>query len=172
VKSGVQILAALIAVVFVVAAISKVDAWATWRAFAADIGGPRLTRVVAPGVPLAEVVVAALAVLAPAIGLAAAAFTLAVFAVAVAMLVPRLGGAKCNCFGAASTSTLGWRLVARNGALSVGAAAAAVLAARWNVPRLPPGGIICALFITLAAFVAAEAFRFVRAGRPSAGASS
>lgn len=151
---------------FAVAAIAKIDAWSAWRSLAAQIA-PGRGRVIAFAVPGAEAVLAAVSLTAPRFGLAAAAVVLALFAAGVAVLIPRLGGTACSCFGAASSSTLGWTLVARNVALSSVAALGAVAAARSSGEGPTITAIICVALVGLIAVVLGEGLRFVRASHPA-----
>lgn len=152
---------------FAVAAIAKVDAWSAWRDLAAQIAPRESVRVIAVGVPAAEATLAAVALTVPLLGLGAAAVVLALFAVSVAALIPRLGGTACSCFGAASSSTLGWTLVARNVVLSVVAALGAAAAVRSSSDGLTIAGIVCVALVGLIAVVAGEGVRFVRASYPA-----
>lgn len=105
---------------FVFASFSKLDGWRGWSALTADLPFPHPVRLlVRAALPLAEAAVAvALAIDFP-IGLALAALLMGVLGLGVAALVPVLGGKECNCFGAARPTTIGYRLVVRNGALAL-----------------------------------------------------
>jgi hypothetical protein len=118
---------ALLGAVFLVSGVLKVAAVRQWRAQAADLGVPRL---VARGVPLAELLVGALLVaqaarrpLAVVAGVMLVGFT--------TLLVVRLMQGRrppCACFGAWSTKPIGWGDVARNACFLVLAASIALRA--------------------------------------------
>lgn len=110
---------------FAFASFSKLDGWRGWSALTADLPLPRaVSLLVRTALPLAEAAVAVVLAIDFPLGLALAALLLGVLGLGVALLVPVLGGKECNCFGAALPTTIGYRLVMRNGALALLALAA------------------------------------------------
>lgn len=109
----------LLGAVFLVSGASKVARGQQWPAEAARLGVPHsLTRVV-PVVPWWEIVLGA-ALVAGGFGpwvAVAAAVTLIAFTVLLVGVLRRGEHPPCSCFGAWSTAPVGWRHVARNGAL-------------------------------------------------------
>jgi uncharacterized membrane protein YphA (DoxX/SURF4 family) len=107
--------------VFLVAGASKVAAGAPWERQAAELGAPPSVSAILPWV---ELVLGALLVAQVARRWVAGA-ALLLLVVFSAFLVLRLRQGRrppCACFGGWSTRPLGWRHVARNGALAALAA--------------------------------------------------
>lgn len=113
-------LAAVTGVLFLIAAVGKVDAWPEWTELSRKLSGHRsIAAGIAFGLPLAEGAVAVTCVVEPRLGLAAAAALLAALACGVLIAHRRAGAAACNCFGAIAPGELGPRLALRNGALAL-----------------------------------------------------
>jgi len=127
----------LLAVVFVVAGISKLADRGGSRRALVEFGVPE--KLAGPGavvLPLAELVVAALLLPArtAAVGAAGALALLSVFTVAIAVNLLRGRTPDCHCFGAVHSEPAGPKTLARNAALAGVAAFVAVVA--WNGDRV------------------------------------
>ncbi len=169
-----ELAAAVLAVVFGVAAIAKFVRWRTWRRALSVYALPRpVERLGAVGVPIAELVVLALVVLGldSTAGLVSLVLVVS-FSVAIVLARVRSGRRlECGCFGAVATRD--YRvLLARNAALGAVAIAAwrlGVDAPVAGMPRMPrgsdlmPAGLALA-GVALAAWVAAGALTAVRRG--------
>lgn len=108
------------ALLFLAAALGKLDRWEAWSGLCAQIPGPpKLGRVVQSLVPIIEGAIVILCFVQPTIGLAAGAVVLAGFAIAVGLLARRLGGEECNCFGVVAPATISPRLATRNVVLAM-----------------------------------------------------
>lgn len=111
----------VLAVVFVVSAIAKLRDRPGTREAVQQFGVPApLVGIVAAGLPLAELVCAALLVSADpgaTVGAVAALTLLAAFTVAVVVNVVRGRRFDCHCFGQVGGGSIGWGTVVRNGAL-------------------------------------------------------
>lgn len=146
--------------IFVVAASGKVDGWQTWTSAAGSLFARwpvAVRRALIPGVPALELTVAVSIALSPRLGLAMASVTLAVFAVAVAFLLPSHRGQSCNCFGAVASSRLNARLAIQDATLAAIAAASAVACAPNFTVSLPAIGLTLLaglLLVVVAEFVA------------------
>ena len=113
-----RLAAVLLGAVFVVAAMAKIVAGATWVTQARDLGAPTPVAVVLPGV---ELVVGALLIVGiggPAPAVAATAL-LVVFTVAIARQLVDGRHPPCACFGAWSQRPIGEGHLMRNAALIV-----------------------------------------------------
>ncbi|MBF6328618.1 MauE/DoxX family redox-associated membrane protein [Nocardia transvalensis] len=129
-----------------VAVVFGLSAWGKWvdrnsaQQAVTDFGIPlRWAPVVAGALPVVEVVIA-VGVLPPwtaAVAASAAVVVLMAFTVAVVRLLRRGKRPVCSCFGAMSTTPIGWRTVARNGVLILVAVGAAV--GSFVYPRVPLG---------------------------------
>jgi DoxX len=108
--------ALVVGAVFVVAGANKIAAGSRWPVEARELGAPTL---LIPVVPWWELVVGALL----AVGLVtpwaaiAAVVTLVAFTLLLVRVLRRGQHPSCACFGAWSSSPVGWRHVARNVAL-------------------------------------------------------
>ena len=157
-----SLVAAGFAVMFASAALAKLDGWEGWSKLVRRLPIPRRAApFVDLAVPAAEACVALVIIIVPATGLLVAAGVLLLFAVAVAVLTPRLRGEKCNCFGAASSTAVGGKLAMRNAALGVTAGAAGLLS--WQQASRAPSvaELAFALLVALLLTIAAERRRFV-----------
>jgi hypothetical protein len=154
----IQGVAAALALILLVAALSKLDGWRRWRRTVARLiplpGALGLALRVA--VPTAELSAAILLLAWPEQGLAWSAILLIVFAVAAAALTIRHGGEECGCFGSASRSRVGWKLVLRNAALAALSVGAAFGAQHVSVPALPGLQLIAILMAGLIALTGIE----------------
>ena len=160
-----EIVAAAFALFFGVACTGKATGRRGWYELARRVSGDRLALPTALIVPSAEAGIAILCIVRPDVGLAGAAFVLALFAGAVA-LRRDLHGAPCGCFGPLLHSKLGPGLAARNAVLASLAVVAAVGARSATVG---PSALLIAFAIaaTVAAAVALEqAVSRRRAGPP------
>ena len=123
------------ALLFLAAALGKLDSWEQWSRLTSEIPAPVvLRRAVRVVVPAVECVVVVLCFAWPAVGLASGTAVLAVFALAVWLLARRLSGRECGCFGAIAPATIGPRLAVRNAALAIVAAAGWYAAGRRTCP--------------------------------------
>src|SRR6266567_2537221 len=155
-----EVAAGACALLFLAAALGKLDSWEQWS---------RLTKEIpAPAVLGRAVRVVVLSFAWPAAGLASGTAVLAVFALAVWLLARRLSGRECGCFGAIAPATIGPRLAVRNAALAIVAAAGWHLARQENLPGLSLGQV---LVTVLAGAIALMIFQYRRlrqaAGRPA-----
>ncbi|MFG1874754.1 MauE/DoxX family redox-associated membrane protein [Sphaerisporangium sp. NPDC049003] len=144
---------ALIALVFIVSATSKLRGRERLRAFAESL--PALVpvragqaRSLAPAVALAELAIVPLVVtpFTASVGCVLAFALLAGFTVAIAAVVRRGRTATCRCFGPAATP-IGRHHLVRNGLFMVAALGGAVPAAG----QAHPGGLVVAVVAGLAA---------------------
>ena len=148
------------ALLFLAAALGKLDSWEQWSRLTKEIPGPAvLGRAVLVIVPAVESAVVVLCFTWPAAGLASGTAVLAVFALAVWLLARRLSGRECGCFGAIAPATIGPRLAARNAALAIVAAAGWYVAWHENLPRLSLGQV---LVTVLAGAIALMLFQYRR----------
>ena len=130
------IAAVICGVLFATAAIAKLLAWERWSALvSAVIPQPRSARAAKVAVPLAEVAVACLSPVAPALGFGAAALLLASFAIAVGSRLDQIRGRECNCFGSLLPMRIDRGLVIRNVVLAALAAFVAVASALGTSQR-------------------------------------
>jgi hypothetical protein len=144
----------LLAAVFVWAAVAKLRApGRTARSFEA-LQLP-LARPLALGVPVLELVVAALLVLAPPVGGAAAVALLAAFTALLALQVRAGSTVACGCFGSAGTEPVGAADLVRNAALLLGA-----IVAQWGTLAAP--SLPAVLTVGAAAAIAAMVHGLVR----------
>jgi Methylamine utilisation protein MauE len=162
----VQMCAAAFGLLFVGAALGKLDSWHSWVEAVARLPlSQPLQRPVSVLLPLCEAGLGVLVVTAPAAGLAAAAALLAFFGVAVMALRKVLAGQECNCFGATMRMEIGSKLALRNFALSALAVVASVLAARLDVRALTGIELVATLLAGLVAMMLGELARMRRAER-------
>jgi len=111
-----RLAAVVLGAVFVVAAVAKIAAGATWVAQARELGAPTSVATALPGV---ELVVGAMLIVGmggPAPAIAAAAL-LVVFSVAIARQLVDGRHPPCACFGAWSQRPIGEEHLLRNAAL-------------------------------------------------------
>lgn len=140
--------AVMVAAVFALAATAKWrDRPTTARAFR-DLGLPAPRRWVVP-VIVAELCVAALLLLRPAIGGVVAIATLVAFSAVLAVAIRRGDDVVCGCFGAANDRPVGVVDLARNGVL-VAASALALLGDGIARPSLPGLVTVTALGVSVA----------------------
>lgn len=162
-----DVAAGAFALVFLAAALGKLDSWGEWSHLNEEMPGPALLgRAVRVMVPALEGVIFVLCFVLPIVGLAAAAAVLAVFAVAVWFLARRLAGRECNCFGAIAPATISPRLAARNIALAVVAAAGWYAAWREDLQLLSLGKVLVALLFGAIALMLFQYRRLHHAALP------
>lgn len=145
------------ALVFLAAALGKLDSWRQWSRLCEEIPGPGvLGRVVRIMVPALEGIIVVLSFAFPIVGLAAAALALTGFGLAVLLLARRLEGHECNCFGAIAPGTISQRLAARNVTLAgVGGVSWYAARDRTTTPPSPaqhhhdPGGHKRSHYVTI-----------------------
>lgn len=124
--------------VFLAAALGKLDSWGQWSRLSDELPGPSvLGHIVRVAVPAIEGAIVVLSVASPAVGLAAGALVLLGFAAAVWVLAARLPLWECNCFGAIAPATISGRLAMRNIALAILAAGGWLAARQENLRALP-----------------------------------
>lgn len=154
------------ALVFLAAALGKVDSWGPWSRLSEQIPGPPLLRrVVLFAVPGTETVIAVLNFVWPIAGLAAGTVALAVLAVAVALLARRLAGRECNCFGAIAPATIGPRLAMRNVALALLAGAGYYVVRQEKLQTLSLGAVIATVVVGATALMTLYFWRLHQAAR-------
>lgn len=128
-----------------------------------DILPPNVARIVGrllPWIELAIGLALVLGILLPISGILAAGL-LVVFAVAVGINLHRGRAISCNCYGIASTATIGWGTVVRNAVLSAAAVGVASLAwlsqsspwtsvwsSDWAFIRTPLDALMVALLVS------------------------
>lgn len=157
------------ALLFLAAALGKLDSWEQWSGLTSEIPAPVvLRRAVRVIVPAVECVVVVLCFAWPAAGLASGTAVLAVFALAVWLLARRLSGRECGCFGAIAPATIGPRLAVRNAALAIVAAAGWYAARQENLPGLSLGQVLVTVLAGAIALMLFQ-YRHLRqaAGRPA-----
>ncbi len=123
----------IVAAVFAAAGVAKLADPAGTRTTVREFGAPAsLVRLLALGLPLAELTVAALLVPGPTrtIGSAGGLGLLIVFSAAIAVRLARGNAPDCHCFGQLHSAPVSWKTLARNGVLAalVGMALTAGLA--------------------------------------------
>jgi hypothetical protein len=165
--TALQVVGGVYGVLFLAAAVGKLDSWRAWRhAVAGFVGrGRRRTAVVAFGIPLAETAAGVLALVEPGLGLAVCAVLLLLFALGVALLSTRHAGQDCRCFGALVPSEIGPRLIVRDVILGAGAGAAAYLSLGAEVQSLAAEQILLVALSGVLALSAAECVRMLRLSR-------
>jgi hypothetical protein len=125
-------------VVFIGAAVTKLDALPSWTALVARFPvAPPLRRAITFALPGIELLIGVAVVIAPQAGLALCAAVLAIFAAVLFVLLPQLRGADCHCFGAIASARVDLRLIVRN--LVLGAVAGAASGISWT--RGDPGAV-------------------------------
>jgi thiol-disulfide isomerase/thioredoxin len=162
----------ILAAVFVVAAVAKLTDRAGTRKALREFGAPAsLVSLLVFGLPLAELVVAALILNGPTrtAGGAGALGLLIIFSAAIAVRLARGDAPDCHCFGQLHSAPVSWKTLARNGVLAVLAATAltaglrgdATSAFAWiaNIDSLRALAIVFA--ITVLAIVAAAVMAFL-----------
>jgi len=158
------------ALLFLAAALGKVDSWAQWSRLSEELPGPAsLGRTVRVMVPAAEGMIVVLSFALPAAGLAAGAVILAVFAVAVRVLARRLAGRECNCFGAIAPATISTRLTTRNIALALLAAIGWWVVRHENLPAFSFPKVLVTLLFGVIALMLVQYRRLRQATRPVPG---
>ena len=143
-----DIVAGAYALIFLAAALGKLDSWAAWSRLSREIArSDLLGSAVRSVVPAVEGLVGVLCFVAPTAGLAAAAVLLAFFALAILLLSRRLAGEDCNCFGAIAPATISPRLAARNLALAIIAAGGWYAASQQNLQARSLGQMLVTLLL-------------------------
>jgi hypothetical protein len=151
---------------FIAAALGKLDSWREWSQLTLELAGPSpLREVVRFMVPAIEAVVAILSFVWPPLGLAAAAAVLSVLAVGVRLVEPRLGGRECNCFGAIAPARISGRLVLRNAGLAAIAIAAFFAAWHADVRALSPLRVLATVLFGATGLMAVEYKRLRQSSR-------
>ena len=109
----------VIAVLFLLASVGKLDNWAAWRELVSSLSLTRPVphRVVLYALPWDRSSSTTVAT-APLVGLVAAAVLLVMLGMGVVWFASGLSGVECNCFGAFVPEPVGIRLVIRNLALA------------------------------------------------------
>jgi len=122
----------LLAAMFGVSALGKLDGWNLWSSSVYQwIGRARLAVIVKVGLPLAEIIGAGALMVRPTFGLQIAAALLAALGLGVLVIRKSHAGADCGCFGSfGAAGRIGLPLAARNLALALLAAVFAYLSAR------------------------------------------
>jgi hypothetical protein len=132
--AGVTVVGSLYGLVFVVAGLSKIEAWDAWRGTVRSMPVGRsvagATTGVSAAVVASEFAVGVLSMVRPAPGLFAAGVLFAVLATGAGVLVPTHRGEECTCFGSLMKTEISPLLVVRNAALAVAAFLLWELAAR------------------------------------------
>lgn len=112
----------IVAAVFVAAGVAKLADRAGTRTAVREFGAPAsLVGVLALGLPLAELTVAALLLYGPTrtVGGAGAIGLLVVFSAAIAVRLAHGNAPDCHCFGQLHSAPVSWKTLARNGILAV-----------------------------------------------------
>jgi hypothetical protein len=163
-----EIAAGAFALVFVAAAVGKVDSWGPWSRLTEEIPGPGvLGRVVRIAVPAAEGAIVVLSLASPVIGLAAGAIILGGFALAVWTLARQLAGRECNCFGAIAPATISSRLASRNIALAILAAAGWYAARRESLQAMSFSKVLVTALLGAIALMGFQFRQLRQAARPA-----
>ncbi len=113
-------LRAVLVGVFAVSGFTKLLGLDRSRQAARELGVPdRLAPTVGVGVPVVELVVAALLIAQPSgrLGAITAVALLSAFSIVVAVNLARDRHPQCNCFGVMSHAPIGWRTLLRNAGL-------------------------------------------------------
>jgi hypothetical protein len=161
-SSALKVLVASYGLVFLGAALSKLDSWATWKVTVASfMRHGVLAAIIRIGLPAVELCAAVMLVLSPILGLTIAAVIMAVLALGVFVLRFRHSGQQCNCFGALMPSEIGPRLAARNALLAGVAAGGAVVARGERPASLTAIELVLVLFVGIMILLTSE-FRRVR----------
>ena len=144
------------------AALSKLDGWARWRATARQLAPRRrgVAALLTYGLPVVELSVAAAVAARPTAGLVAAALLLTALAAGVFALAPSHAGTECRCFGALATSRLGHGLGYRNLVLAAGALVAALVALADETRALTAEDLVVLGAVGLAVALVAEFRQF------------
>lgn len=163
-----EVAAGACALLFLAAAVGKLDRWTQWSALAETIPGPNFVGHIARlGVPMIEVVVVVLSFMVPIAGLAGGAIVLVFFAVGVGLLARRLPGRDCNCFGVIAPAAIGHRLVARNVGLAILAAAGWYGAREDNLRALSFSKVLMTLLTGGIALMLVQYRRLHQVARPT-----
>lgn len=161
-----DVAAGVCALIFLAAALGKVDSWTQWSRLSAEMPGPaflgRMLRVVLPAI---EGMIVLLSVGWPIVGLAAGTVFLGMLAVAVSLLVRRLAGRECNCFGAIAPATISPRLAGRNVTLAILAAGGWYAARHENLPALTLPKIMLTVLLGTGALMLMQYRRLHQASR-------
>src|SRR5947207_5190741 len=141
-----ELTAAALGVLLLVAALGKLDSWSRWSATVTTLvpGHPAVARALRSVLPVAEAVIGTLCFARAVLGLACGAALLLVLAAGVAWLTPQQAGADCGCFGALMPSKIGRALALRDAAVGVVVGLAAVEGIRAGIEPLRPLEIVVA----------------------------
>jgi hypothetical protein len=158
------------ALLFLAAAVGKLDSWAQWSRLSEEIPGPApLGRAVRVMVPAIEGMIVVLSFALPAAGLAAGVVVLGGFAAAVRILAPRLAGRECNCFGAIAPATISPRLATRNIALAFLTAGGWWVVRHENLQAFSFAEVLVTLLFGVIALMLVQYRRLRQATRPVPG---
>ena len=148
--------------VMIVAALSKVDGWLSWRRTTRNwFGSGRRGRITTYAIPTSEATAGVAAIVAPAIGMTLIASLLCAFSVGAYILSRKHYGESCNCFGALMPSKLGRELVMRNVFAALVAIALASLAWSNDVDAASPRAVFLIVFSGVLGLTVAE-YRIMR----------
>jgi hypothetical protein len=163
-----DLLPALLAALLAFAAATKLARSGPWTLLVARLDARRpVRRLLAAGIPAAEIGCAALLLAWPRLGLAATAVLLAVLGTGVLLVRSRLQGERCGCLGPLARTRIGTPLAAAD---LTCAAACAVAAAVLPVSRPGPAALAVAVGVLAAVLVASRLPRPRRAPGPRVGA--
>lgn len=163
----IQLCAAAYGVLFTVAALSKLDSWATWSSTTeALFRRRRVAAMVRLGVPSAEIGIGILALVDPVSGLAACGLLVAVFAVTALAKSRGHRGRACNCFGALMPSRIGYSLALRNLVLLLPATSVLALAGEVHPGPLEPAALLAVIVAGALLLVMSEYRRLIARGAP------
>lgn len=127
----------IVAVVFIVAAVSKLADNDGTQTAVREFGAPAsLAGLLAFGLPLAELGVAAAIIYGPtrSIGAVGALGLLLIFSIAIASRLVRGSAPDCHCFGQLHSAPVSWKTLARNGLLAVLAGSALAAGLKSETP--------------------------------------
>jgi hypothetical protein len=119
---------------FAASAFGKMDKLRDWSALVGKIAprGHPFRKVILYGLPALEATVATVLFLSPFVGMVAATVLLVCLSLGALVLMPKLRGQDCICFGSIARGRFGWRLLARNAALIV-----SLLVLVWEAKQRP-----------------------------------
>lgn len=161
-----QLLAAAFALMFLVAALGKIDAWRSWSITISHffpVGHP-LNLAVRLGVPIVELGLSVYVLIRPSDAFIVVGVVMIAFAIAVQAASRKHPGVPCNCFGSVAPSTLDYRLISRNLGSAFIAFLASVQSFSVGVSALPK---LSFLLIAWAGGLAVLSTEFVRLRRSS-----
>ncbi len=162
-----DVAAGVCALLFLAAALGKLDRWPQWSQLSEDIPGPDvLGQVVRVGVPAIETGIVVLCIASPTVGLAAGTIVLVGFSVAAWLLAQPLAGRECNCFGAVAPAMIGPHLAARNLVLAILLAGGWVAARHEHLQALSFSKVLVIVLFGVIALMLDQFRRLRRAARP------